>query len=212
VVRVAIIANTECFPPDTILPIQLQPDNASSCNWYRLRIANTKYFRADTIISLKLQPDSSSSCNWYKLRVANTKFFACYCTTPSVATEQWFALQSMYAPSCKYWVLPPNIVLPPSIATRQRFELQPMYTPSCKYWGISMIPPFIERWSNLPFFSLFFFSFLNVNVIGILFQLQLEHHLQLQPTTIWVAIDIWFDFVNIEYFRLIFVLPLLFAT
>jgi hypothetical protein len=57
---------------------------------------------------------------------------------------------------------------------------------------------------QFAFFSLSFCSFLNLNVIGILFQLQLEHHLQLQPTTIWVAIDICFDFVNNEYFRLIF--------
>jgi hypothetical protein len=38
-----------------------------------------------------------------------------YCTTPSVATGQLFELQSMYTLSWKYWVLPPDIVLPLSL-------------------------------------------------------------------------------------------------
>jgi multisubunit Na+/H+ antiporter MnhE subunit len=117
----------------------LQSDIGSSCNWYTLRVASTKFFRL-ILYPFSCNPDSGSSCNWYTVQVANTKFFllilypfSCnqivgrvaidihfelqilsasvwYCTTPSVATRQWFELQSMYTSSYKYWVLPLDIV------------------------------------------------------------------------------------------------------
>jgi hypothetical protein len=55
----------------------------------------------DTVLIIQLQPDSDSICNWCTLRVANTECFTWNCTTPSVATRQWFELQLMYTPSCK---------------------------------------------------------------------------------------------------------------
>jgi hypothetical protein len=117
----------------------LQSDIGSSCNWYTLRVASTKFFRL-ILYPFSCNPDSGSSCNWYTVQVANTKFFllilypfSCnqivgrvaidihfelqilsasvwYCTTPSVATRQWFELQSMYTSSYKCWVLPLDIV------------------------------------------------------------------------------------------------------
>jgi hypothetical protein len=89
------------LPPDAILPLQLQPDSGSSCNWYTLLVTNTKCFRLiryypfvcnrtvvrvainaqselqilSASIPLQLQLDSSSSCNRCTLRVANTEFF-----------------------------------------------------------------------------------------------------------------------------------------
>jgi hypothetical protein len=53
--------------PDTVLPLGLQPDSGSSCNWYTLRVANTECFRLILYYPL--------SCNWYTVRVTNTKFF-----------------------------------------------------------------------------------------------------------------------------------------
>jgi hypothetical protein len=32
------------LPPDTVLPLQLQPDSGSSCNRCTLRVANTESF------------------------------------------------------------------------------------------------------------------------------------------------------------------------
>jgi hypothetical protein len=48
---------------------------------------------------------------------------AWYYITPSVATRRWFVLQSMYTPSCKYWVLLPDTVL--------SLQLQPDIVSSC---------------------------------------------------------------------------------
>jgi hypothetical protein len=103
------------IPPDNILLLQLQPDSDSICNWYTLRVANTKYFRLILYYHF--------SCNRTVVRVANDvhsklqilSASVWYCTTPSVATGQLFELQSMYTPSCKYWVLPPDTVLPLSL-------------------------------------------------------------------------------------------------
>jgi hypothetical protein len=69
----------------------------------KLQILSTSalYF---TTPPLQLQPDNGSSCNWYTLWVANTEHFRLNYTTPSVATQQWYELQLIYPPSCKYWV------------------------------------------------------------------------------------------------------------
>jgi hypothetical protein len=92
------------LPPDTVLPLQLQPDSGLSCNRCTLRVANTKCFRLIlypficnptmirvatdihselqilmlppyVVLPLHLQLDSGSSCNRYMFRVANTKCF-----------------------------------------------------------------------------------------------------------------------------------------
>jgi hypothetical protein len=103
------------LPPDAKLPLQLQPDSGSSCNWYTLHVANTKCSRLIMYYPF--------SCNRTMVRVANDvhselqilSASAWYCTTSLVATEQLFELQSIYTPSCKYWVLPPDTVIPISL-------------------------------------------------------------------------------------------------
>jgi hypothetical protein len=120
IARVAINLHSSCkhrvLPSDTIPPLQLQPDSCSSCNRCKLQVANTECFRIT-----RYHP---FSCNWTVVQVAIDvhselqilSASAWYCTTPSVATRQWFELQSMYTPSCKYWVVPllpnTNTVLP----------------------------------------------------------------------------------------------------
>jgi hypothetical protein len=79
--------------PDTVLPLQLQPDSGTSCNRFTLRVANTECFSLiiyypfscnltvirvaidvhpelqilsaspDTVLLIQLQPDSDSICN-----------------------------------------------------------------------------------------------------------------------------------------------------
>jgi hypothetical protein len=154
--------------PDTVLPLQLQPDSGTSCNQFTLRVANTECFSLiiyypfscnltvirvaidvhpelqilsaspDTVLLIQLQPDSDSICNWCTDRVANIECFAWNCTTPSVAIRQWFELQSMYTPSCKYWVLRLILYYPfscnltvPRVAIDVHSELQ--------YWVLRLI-------------------------------------------------------------------------
>jgi hypothetical protein len=116
--------------PDTILPLQLQPDTSSSCNWYTHRVVNTECFRLilyypfrcnQTVVRVAIDIHS-------ELQILSASFW--YYTTPSVAIRQWFELQSMYTPNCKY------LELPPDTATGQWFELQLIYTPSYKYWAL----------------------------------------------------------------------------
>jgi hypothetical protein len=163
------------LPSGIVLPLQLQPNNdfklqlistsvwywttppvVATRQWFELQSIYTvscKYWvlLPDIVLPLQLQPN-----NDFKLQLMSTSVW--YWTTPSVAaTRQWFELQSIYTLSCKYWVLPPDIVLPlqlqpnngfklqlmstsvwywttPSVAaTRQWFELQSIYTLSCKY-------------------------------------------------------------------------------
>jgi hypothetical protein len=89
----------------------------------RSRSCNQSVYWVAIEVHVMLQVGCLLSC-----KITNT--FTWYFTTPSVATGQWFELQSMYTLSCKYWVLPPNTVLP--------LQLQLMYTLSCKYW---VLPP-----------------------------------------------------------------------
>jgi hypothetical protein len=107
--------------------LELQPDSGLSCNRCTLHVANTKYFRlilstpwvetrqwielqliytlsckywmltSDTILPLELQPNSGLSCNWYTPESQILSAFVWYCTTPSVATGQWFELQFIYS-------------------------------------------------------------------------------------------------------------------
>jgi hypothetical protein len=80
--------------------------------------------------AIQLQPDSGSSCKWCTLWVANTECFRLimYYPTPSVATRQWFELQLIYTPSCKYWALPPDTILP--------LQLQPNSGSSCNWYTL----------------------------------------------------------------------------
>jgi hypothetical protein len=78
----------------------------------RFQIAINQYFRL--ILNYPF-----SCCNQTVFRVAidlhsDLQIMSCsawYCTTPSVATRQWFELQLMYTLSCNYWVLPLDTVL-----------------------------------------------------------------------------------------------------
>jgi hypothetical protein len=116
VVRVAIDVHSELqilsvFPWYCTTSL-VETDGGSCCNQCTLRVANNECFC--------LIPYYPFNCYRTSFRVAidvhsefqimNTS--AWYCTTPSVATRQWFELQSMYTPSCKYWVLPFDIILP----------------------------------------------------------------------------------------------------
>jgi hypothetical protein len=94
----------------------------SACAWYYtpLSVATRQWFELqsmytlsckywvllhDTIPPLQLKPNSGSSYNRCTLRVANTKCFR-------LILQQWFELQLIHTPSCKYWVLPPDTILP----------------------------------------------------------------------------------------------------
>jgi hypothetical protein len=92
VVRVAIEYTLSCkylvLPPDTILPLQLQPDTSSSCNWYTHRVVNTKCFRLilyhpfrcnQTVVRVAIDTHS-------ELQILSASVW--YYTTPSVASGQ----------------------------------------------------------------------------------------------------------------------------
>jgi hypothetical protein len=90
------VTNIEC--------LILQPDSGSSCNWYTPRVANTECFHLilyypfscnPTVVRVVINLHS-------ELQILNASTW--YCNTPSVAIGQWFELQSMYTPSCKYIV------------------------------------------------------------------------------------------------------------
>jgi ferredoxin len=112
------------LPPDTVIPLQLRPNKDSNCNRCTIWVANNEYFRL--ILNYPF-----SCCNQTVVRVAidlHSKLqimcaSAWYCTTPSVAIGQWFELQSMYTPICKYWMLPPDTILP--------LQLQPNNDSNC---------------------------------------------------------------------------------
>jgi hypothetical protein len=90
-----------------------------ACNWSVCGFAithNRNFFLVGTEVFTELHLKSLWTCKWSAL-------LSCNCTTPSVAIGQWFELQSMYTPSCKYWVLPPDTVLP--------LQLQPDSGSSC---------------------------------------------------------------------------------
>jgi hypothetical protein len=98
----------------------LQLECLLSCNWSARWVA--------TVLPLQLQSDTCSSCNRCTLRVASTKCFRLILYYPSVATGQWFELQSMYTPSCKYRALPPDTVL--------HLQLQPDSGSSCNWYTL----------------------------------------------------------------------------
>jgi hypothetical protein len=110
-----IVANTECFSLDTAIRqcFELQSMHTPSRNLIVVRVAID--------VHSELQIPSASA--WYY-------------TTPSFATRQWFELQLIYTPSCKYWVLPPDTIL--VLQLQPNSELQLIYTSSCKYW---VLPP-----------------------------------------------------------------------
>jgi hypothetical protein len=84
------ILSAPAVPLDNILPVQLQPDSGSSCNWYTLRVANTKCFclilyypfRCNPImvqvafdVHFELQLKCLRSCNWGACHVATGALF-----------------------------------------------------------------------------------------------------------------------------------------
>jgi hypothetical protein len=149
------IYTTSCkywvLPPDTILPLQLQPNRGSSCNRCTLWVANTECFRMILYYLF--------SCNPTEVRVAidvHSEFqilsaYTRYCTTSLVAIEQWFELHSTYTLSCNYWVLPPDAVL--------SLQLQPDSGSSCNLCTLRVANTMFSRISPSEWFALYIFPF-----------------------------------------------------
>jgi hypothetical protein len=156
------------LPPDTVLPLLLQPDNGSGCNCYTLWVAITKFFR------LILYP---FSCNRIVVRVPIDIHFemqilsvsACYFTTPWVAMQHWFELQLLYTPSCKYWVLPPDTIL--------LLQLQPNSGSSCNWYTV--------RVANTKRFHLILYYPFSCNPIAVRVAIDIHSELQILSVSAW---------------------------
>jgi hypothetical protein len=150
------------LPLDTILPLQLQPDNGSSCNWYTLRVANTECFRLILYYPFSCNPTMArvaidihselqilsafvwlyypSCCIRIVVRVAIDVQSELQVLLPDtlipiqLQPDRGSSCNWCKTPSCKYWVLPPDTILLLPFASGKWFELQSMNTPSCKYW------------------------------------------------------------------------------
>jgi hypothetical protein len=141
---------------------ELQSMYTTGCKYWVLPL--------DTILPLQLQPDSGSSCNWYTRRVANTKCFRLiFCTTPSVAIEQWIELQSMYTPSCKYWVLQLDTVL--------LIKLQPDSGSYCNWYTL--------RVANTECFRLILYYPFHCNRIAVWVVIDAHSELRILSASAW---------------------------
>jgi hypothetical protein len=170
------------LPPNIVLPLQLQPDSGSSCNWYTVRVTNTKCFRLilyypfscnRTVVRVAIDAHS-------ELQILSASVW--YYTTPSVVARYWFELQLIYTPSCKYWMLLPDTVLP--------VPLQPDSGLSCNWYTLQL--------ANTKCFRLILYYPFSCNWIVVRVAIDVHYELQILSASAWycnrtvarVAIDI----------------------
>jgi hypothetical protein len=129
-----VVANTKCFWSILYTTPLVATVSGSSCNQCTLRVANK--LTPDTVfrfscnltvvrvainVHFELQIPSASA--WYyttpsvinvhsELEILSASAWYILPLQSSVATRQRFELQLTYTPSCKYWMLLPNTVLP----------------------------------------------------------------------------------------------------
>jgi hypothetical protein len=89
--------------------------------------------------------------------------------TPSVATGQWFELQLIYTPSCKYWVLPSDTIPP--------LELQCNSASSCNWYTL--------RVANTECFRLILYYPFNCNPTMVRVVIDIQSKLQILSASAW---------------------------